>query len=765
MTNDEFKHLDAGSPDAPRIRPDIEPREARSQRSFDSGVADREPHLTDYLRVLYKRRWMALTVLLVVLGTVTVYTFTATPIFEAKTRLLIEADDRNVVSFQQVIEEDQAKADYYQTQYSILQSRALARKTLDALNLWGKQPFGGEPKQSFSLVGSVMRLPARVFSLLGSGDGEPAPNQVPGADETAAQSRAIDVFLANLTVSPIRNSRLVDVKYRLPDSAMAMAIVNALAKNYIQQNLEYKFLASKEATDWLGERLAEQRREVETAEAALQRYREQNDAISLEASENIVVQKLTDLNAAVTRAKTTRLEKEALYNQLKASQANLETLNTFPAILSNAFIQQQKADLASLQRQQAQLAEKFGDKHPDMVKINTAVELAQAKLNGEVAKVVQSVRNEYQAAYAQENSLTTALNQQKSAALAMGRKAIDYGVLERDVESSKQIYESLMQRAKETGVSGELKTSNIRVVDPAERPRSPITPRKQENVLLGLFGGLMLAAGLAFFFEYLDSSIKSPDDIKAHLGLSNLGLLPAIPDKSLGGSYPLLSNGVPANFSEAFRAVRTNVLFSMASEGSRSLIVTSTGPGEGKSMVTANMAVSLAQAGQRVLLIDADMRKPQAHNVFAMPQEPGLSNLLAGHSKASESIRKSPVSGLWILTAGRLPPNPAELVGSARFKDFLASLKEHFDWVLIDSPPVMAVTDSSLIAHHATGVMFVVGAEMTSRHAAKRALDQLEQVQARFVGAVLNRVDLDRNPYYYSQYYRREYAQYYVKSA
>jgi capsular exopolysaccharide synthesis family protein len=269
---------------------------------------------------------------------------------------------------------------------------------------------------------------------------------------------------------------------------------------------------------------------------------------------------------------------------------------------------------------------------------------------------------------------------------------------------------------------------------------------------------------LSSFFEYLDSRIKTPDEIRTHLGLAHLGLLPAL-DIKKGGDYPILSSGVPANFSEAFRAVRTNVLFSTADEGSRSLVVTSTGPGEGKSMVASNLAVSLAQAGQRVLLIDGDMRKPKAHEIFKLKQEPGLSNVMVGSAKASEAVHKTSVSGMWVLTAGRIPPNPAELLGSQRFKDFLGSLKSHFDWIIVDTPPIMAVTDASLVSHHASGVVFVVGAEMTSRHAAKRALDQLEQADARFVGAVLNRVDLERNAYYYSQYYRREYTQYYAKTS
>jgi capsular exopolysaccharide synthesis family protein len=756
---------DSPPPSEPRLRiANDARREAAGYARNADVIGAQEVHLLDYVKVLYKRRWTAATVFLIVFGTVTVITFTATPIYEAKARLLIETEEQNVVNFKQVVDEDQTKADYYQTQYNILQSRALARRTLEQLQLWNRAPFGGPADTSFSLRRVVLGAPAAVVGLFTKGDEKIAPNQIPGADETTAQSRAIDAFLSHLTVAPIRNSRLVDLKYQLPDPAMATNIVNALAKNYIEQNLEYKFMASKEASDWLGARLSEERKAVEDAEAKLQHYREQNDAISLTDRENITVQKLADLNAALTRVKTDRIQKEAMYQQLQAAQSEPAKLDTFPAILTNAFIQQQKSDLADLQRQYAQLSEKLGDKHPDIIKIKSAIQVSQNKINGETAKVVESMRSEYLAAIAQENSLQAALNQQKGEALSMNRKAIDYGVLERDVESSKQIYNSLMQRAKETGVAGELKTSNIRVVDAAEKPRGPVSPQKATNELLGLSGGVLLAFGLVFFFEYLDSRIKTPDEIRAHLGLAHLGLLPALEVKK-GSDYPLLSAGVPANFSEAFRAVRTNVLFSTAEEGARSIVITSTGPGEGKSLVASNLAVSLAQAGQRVLLIDADLRKPKAHEIFRSKQEPGLSNVMVGTAKASEAVRKTPTSGLWVLTAGRVPPNPAELLGSQRFKEFMTSLKSHFDWIVVDTPPIMAVTDASLVAHHATGVVFVVGAEMTSRHAAKRALDQLEHANARFVGAVLNRVDLQRNAYYYSQYYRREYSEYYAKSS
>jgi succinoglycan biosynthesis transport protein ExoP len=703
-------------------------------------------HLLDYLRVLHKRRWTAVTAFVIVLVSVTTYTFTATAIYEARTRLLIEAEGPNVINFTEVVDEQRTKADYYQTQYNILQSRQLARKTIDSLQLWDSPHFGGQPRAGV------------VATLFGRGS---APKSETATGETTEQSRTIDRFIDNLTVAPIRNSRLVDIKFQLSDPDLAMRIVNAIAKNYIEQNLEYKFMASKEASDWLGDRLTEQRRQVEAAEAALQKYREQNDAISLHDHENIVVQKLGDLNTAVTQAKTERFQKQALYNQLQALGGKSGALDTFPAILSNTYIQQQKAELAQLQSQYSQLSEKLGEKHPDIIKIRTAIQLSQTKLDGEIAKVVQSVRNEYLAAVAKENSLIHALDQQKAEAQSMNRKAIDYGPLEREVQSTKQIYESLLQRAKETGVSRELKTSNIRVVDAAERPRVPVSPRKLLNLTLAIFGGSLIAIGLAFFFEYVDSRIKTPEEIRTHLGLTPLGMVPAIEPGSWQGNGPLICNGVPAGFAEAIRAIRTNVLFSSADEGARTLVITSTAPGEGKTMIAANLAIGLAQAGQRVLLIDGDMRCPRVHEMFKQKQEPGLSNLMVGHAAPSACIRKSSVLGLWLLTSGRVPPNPAELLGSQRYREFIRSLGDHFDSVIIDSPPALAVTDASVAAAAATGVVFVIGAEMTSRQSARIALQQLENARPRFVGAVLNRVELERNAYYYSGYYRREYVQYY----
>jgi len=732
------------------VEPSADPKPAAVAAAARRSSDDLDPH--ELVRILYRRRWAMATIFAVIVLTTVVHTFTATPVYEARTRLLIETDDPNVVSFKAVVDEGQPNPDYYQTQYGILQSRELARRTIESLRLWHSQPAGTE--EAGASVWSM--LWSRLWSAESS---EQLPAQPTSTDDALAQSVAIDRFLGNLSIEPMRNSRLVDVKFRSSDPQLAASVANQLAQHYIEHSLEYKFNASRDASSWLEQQLAQQRKVVEAAEARLQSYREDHD-VSAQDNGNIVVQKLGELNTVLTRAKTDRMQKEAVERQLVAIESDPAALDAFPAVLENSFIQHQKAELADLQRQRAQLADKLGDLHPDMLKINAAIAAGQAKLHAEISNVVSSMHTEYNAAVAQEQSLTKALDEQKREALSMNRKAIDYGVLARDAESSRQVYNSLMQRAKETGVSGELRSSNIRIIDRAEQPRLPVTPNRTLDILLGVIGGLILCAAFAFFYEYLDNRLKDPDEIQACLGLAPLGMLPALRQRTTSGPL-LLNNGVPSNFSEMFRTIRTNILFSSPEGAPRTLAVTSTGPGEGKTLVSSNLAVACALAGQRVLLIDADMRRSQMHDLFDVELTPGLSNIIVGDAKASAALHKTAVSGLWVMPSGRTPPNPVELLASARFREVLASLSQHFDTIVIDTPPAMVVADPLVVATIASGVVFVVGAEMTSRHTARAVIDQLERGNARILGAVLNRVEFGKNRYYYARYYGSAYGTYY----
>src|SRR5439155_6006456 len=339
------------------------------------------------------------------------------------------------------------------------------------------------------------------------------------------------------------------------DPVLSATVPNGLAKAYIEQTMEFKFDTSREASNWLGQRLTEQRKKVEASELALQQYREQSGSVALDDRQNIVVQKLADLNAAVTKAKTERLAKEASYQQLEKAQNDPQALDTLPVVLGNVFVQQLRSELATLQRQEAQMAEKLGEKHGDMIKIRSAIQSMEAKLQAEVAKVVQSMRNDYQASVAQEQSLVTALEAQKRDALGLNRKGIEYGVLQREAESNRQLYNNVLQRAKETGVSESLRASTVRIVDYAQVPRSPIFPDRYQDSVIALCTALVCALGTALFFEYLDSRIKTPDEIKSRLGLPYLGLLPSLPKQSAERTAILITNSVTPTFTEAFRHV------------------------------------------------------------------------------------------------------------------------------------------------------------------------------------------------------------------
>lgn len=738
------------------------------QMTTSTSFAPEGRHLLDYVRILYKRRRVAFAVLVAVVAIVAWVTFRAEPLYEARTQLLIEPESRSIVLFKDSIEQEDADDEYQQTQYRILQSRNLAQRTLGQLQLWD-HPELAMADANQGAIGWLQRTAAPVLRLVGMAPTQAATSTSTTASaggaapvDSAGRGRAVDVFLSRLTVTPVRNSRLVDVKVQAKDPELAARLVNALAQNYMDQNLETKVGTSKQASDWLAEQLEEQRKKVEASEVALQRYRERNDALSLDEPNNIVLQKLTDLNSAVTRAKTQRIEREAVYRAAASAGSNPAVLDSVPAIMSSTYVQALRTDLSELQQQRLQLSERLGERHPEMVKLNSALGLAEARLKDEVQKVVLSLESEYKSALAQEQSLVGALDTQKNEALALNRKGIDYGALQREATSNRQIFETLLQRARETGISGEMKSNNIQIVDAADVPQTPVWPRKGRNMLFGLLGGLALAVTLAFFTDYLDNRIKSPEELRHHLGLPFLGLIPSVPAKYQQGVSPLLTTSVPAKFSEAVRALRTNVLLSAGEDGPRSLMVTSTGPKEGKTVLSCNLAIALAQAGQRVLLVDADLRRPRVHQLFDVPQDPGLSNLLVGSAGAGDTFRQTSVEGLWLLPAGTTPTNPADLLGSPRFRHALQTTMQHFHWVIIDSPPVLAVTDASVIAHLASGVLFVVGADRTSRHAAQAALEQLEAARAPLIGGILNSVDLERNPYYFAKYYRAEYGEYYA---
>jgi succinoglycan biosynthesis transport protein ExoP len=726
-------------------------------------------HPTDYLRVLYKRRWIAIPGFLLVFLTGAIGSLRTVPIYEARTQLLIEKDAKRTTSINSVLDDRESwyQDDFYPTQQRILLSRTLSGRTASTLEKTFRPEERPAPgKWSFSLGG----LLTSAVQGLRSWVSPPAPTpRVTDADADSAVAAATtpgaERILGRLTVTPVRNSRVFVLAFRSPDPTFAAVAVNAHASEYIAQSLEMRAAATQQMDKWLTASLEEQRRAVAESEARLQQYREANGTIASSERDNIVVQKLSALNQSLVQARLERVNAEVDYKMLTEMSATGQPLDAFPAIMQNDNVKRLKAEVASRQTEVDRLAALgAGDALPQMQAARRQLQTAKDGLQLEVNRIVTGVQTAYDTARARELELQRNLNAQQGETVGLSKRMIDYTALEREANSNRQLYESLLTRAKETGAASDYQGTNIQVLDKAVIPAAPVLPNTLRDLLVAAVGGMFLAVGLAFGSEYFDSRIKSPEEIKNHLGLPFLGLVPAVVTSAEGGEVPLLQADVPVAFSEAIRALRTAVLFSSADESAHTIVVTSTGPSEGKTVISSSLAITLAQAGQRTLVIDADMRRPRMHEALGRPQEPGLSNVLVGEATIAQAARSTSVANLSILAAGQIPPNPAELLGSKKYGELIAELKQKYDWIIIDAPPVMPVTDASIVANTAGGVVFVIGSEMTPRQTAATAIEQLRNANAKFVGAVLNRANITRHAYYYAPYYRKEYAKYYQRS-
>ena len=444
------------------------------------------------------------------------------------------------------------------------------------------------------------------------------------------------------------------------------------------------------------------------------------------------------------------MQKESQYTRVADLDPDSDAAVTFPAIAQSAGVMQVTARLAQLESERVRLSGRYGERHPDIVKINSEIESAQLQVRTEVRRAIQAIETEYRSTLDEEQRLRREFDQQKLRAEDLSRKEVGYGVLERQSESNQRVYESLLQQQKELQVVANSRANNVQVMDRARVPDAPFAPNSRRDWMTAVAVGLMFSVGLVVMIEYLDDTIKTPDDVSRRLHLPLLGLLPAV----RGDRPPLLSADVPPDFNEAFRSLRTSLVFTSGDSSSHVIGVTSTGPLEGKTTTACNLALVLALGGTRVLLIDADMRRPSAHKTLGMTNAVGLSHILVGQGLIREAIQRTHDPNLFVLTAGQPPPNPSELLASDRMQSLLASLENGpFDWIVIDAPPVLAVTDSVILGSLVAGMVFVVGSEMTRSTHAARAVEMLQTSNGKVLGVVLNRVDFARNKYYYPRYY------------
>ena len=584
------------------------------------------------------------------------------------------------------------------------------------------------------------------------------------ADDADLDNKLVSDFIERVDIKPIRNSRLVDVNVEAKDPVMAAKMTNELVKAYIGQNLEIKLSAAKDAVEWLSDRISEERSTVEQAENSLLRYKETNQIITDFSSdaEQITAQKLATLNNQVIEAESTRVEAETRYQQALALDKTPDMLDSIPEVLDNDLVKEIKRMEVNLYSRMSELSKKYGKNHPQMVAINSELEDLKKRKTMEARRVVNSLKNEYQLAVVKEASLKKALAEQKEEVLALNKKAVQYGVLKRQAESSRQMYDLLIKRFKETSLTEEMKTGNIRTIDRAEIPRKSVKPRKKLNLMLAMVVGLFMGVGLAFFLEYLDNTIKSPEEVADYLGVPYLGPVPAFTmNGSVDGvSAELVSVHSPkSTVSEAYRGLRTSIRFSSTDNKPCVIMLTSAGPMEGKSLTCANLAIILARSYKPILLIDGDMRKPRIHKIFQSSHRKGLSSVLVGKDTPADAIVKTQVKGLHLLPVGPIPPDPSELIGSKTMAQFIASLKKKYAYIIIDTPPVMAVTDAVALSPFVDTVMLIARVGSTPRQVIKHSIDQLRAVNANILGVVLNGVGTGKGSYYYSQYYHSYYGE------
>ena len=721
-------------------------------------TAENDVHLLDRLAVLYRYRRLCVSVFILVTAAMIIQGYSSVKMYQAQARLQIE-DERSTAVPGLNNEQNQFYEDpepYYQTQYKILKGRDLTRRVIRKLHLESIPEFNGTkppPPTPFSMLND---LKSRLLGAKTQALADPAK-----LDETADESSLVGAFLGRVDVVPVRGSHLVDLTFVSEDPVFAAAAANTLMDMYVEQNLAIKLQSTSSMLEWLDTELATQQKRVEDSERALAEYREKENALSLDDKQNIVLSRLNSLNDTATKAKSTRVQKESLYNQVKviASGTNPDAI---PIIATNSGVQGAKAKLAEVQTQKTRLLERFTDKHPQVISINGQLQDAQKQVENEIARAVQSVKNEYETALIEEQTYAKNLEGAKTDATDLNRKGIGYGVMEREAKSNREVWQSLLTREKELRVSANSRTNNVRVVDRAEVPRAPLAPGARRTYLMSVIIGLVLSIGVALGLDYMNDTIKTPEDVTRRLKLPFLGLVPAV----RGDKHPLLaSSHVPHDFGESFRSLRTSLISKYPDEGTKIVIVTSAQPLEGKTTTAANIAMALAYGGSRVLLIDADMRRPGLHRPLRLTNERGLSQVLTGQARVRDVIQRTVDPNLLAITAGRTPPNPSELLSSERMKTLLTNLAHGpFNWIIIDTPPVLAVTDAVILAPLVTGVTFVIGAEMTRRRLAERAIDTVMQARPRYAAVELNKVNFAKNKYYYSRYYGHQYKNYYAEA-
>ena len=728
-------------------------------------MEEKEIHLRDYLRIINKRKNTVLTFLIITFTVVIIATYTATPLYEASTKVMVERNASSPLtnSYGYVPYDPE----FLETQYQIIKSAGVAKKVVNFLDPEKIYPvfFRGKDKKKSYLTPvitwikdqySAFKEMIGIEKLLSFSESEVENEFFSEQKVSMTKAEEMAILIRNaISVAPVKDSRVVEISYMSENPVLAMKVANSVAQAYINELLDMRMEVSGYSIKWMTKKAEEQKEKLEKSENALQLYQRQQGIVTIEDKVTVIPERLSELSSRLTVSEAERKQLNDVYNQIVSLQGG--ALETIPAIATNVAVESINKQILAAEQNISELSKKFGAKHPTMIAAIDELRGLKGKKSEEIQKAVQTIKNRYLLAKSNEDNLRGLLDQTKSEAANLSEKHIQLGILKREVEANRNLYDSLVSKLKEKGITEENQTVDVWVLEEAELPTIPAKPNKKRNILLALILGLFGGFGLAFFLEYLDNTVKSPEDIEERFDIPVLGTISHLRDQKETIVSSVLQSSASL-LAESFKSLRTSIFLSSADKPPKTLLVTSMSPGEGKSSICACLAASVAKTGKKTLLIDADMRRPVQHKNFHFDNVSGLSSFLAGMTTA-DMIEKGPVDNLDIISSGPVPPNPSELLSSERMGRMIGKLSEVYDMILIDSPPVLSVSDPLIISKNVQGVIIVTWAGSTTYDVLKKGLKLFKDISIPPLGVVLNRFDAKKSGYYYG------YGDYYYSSS
>lgn len=663
--------------------------------------------LSSHIRIFARRKVIIILTLAAFLGAGCLYILLAKRLYEARSQLLVERSGPKVLSVEEIYSIDSAQNDYYRTQCEIITSGNILNRVLDKLGLNKTPPFSR-------------------------------------ARDPVAKLRKM------IKTHPIRDSRLINVSVLGTDPEEITRINHALIDIYIKQQLEDKIGVSENAADWLSGQIKPLRSKLEDSEEKVSDFLEKERISSISEARTVINQKISSVNESLIEARKERLETEARYHRLKEGAEKAEEVYTLPAVARDELIKKLKMEKITLDREYSRLSEIYRPRHPEMLRLREQIIFLEDEMDKQVINIIEITRQEYDAVKNHEETLGQLLESLNREASRLNKLAVTFNILERDIKSNRKLYEAVVDRFKETDVIDELTRSGIQIVDRAEVPKIPIRPRKSMILLVSSVLGLISGLALALYRESGDTSFRGQEEAEASLMLPVLGKTPYLRDKRKDViTLDLMTHNEPRSLvAESFNHIRTYLESITRPKGMSTFLVTSSSPQEGKTDVAVNLAISLAEVGRKVLLLDADLRRPRLHNTFALKPIPGFSELLSGDATTGEVIHKASIANLSVIPCGKLSDRPAELLETSALAEILRELKNQFEYIILDSPPILPVTDALILADVVDGVIQVVQGDKTRREIALAARNRLSKCKAQMVGIILTQIRSSSGHYY-----------------